>query len=260
MVPLQVEVPKVSPQMQSSMRTNQSKGLKRGRKKGRKGKGKGKFARSNSKLRVLKDSKTNKGNKTNRSKKANKEVTKETEAPKKRQKVTTQEDSHQQKPRRSALKNGGSKERQQNRFHIAGKGWAYEVLPDQKLGCSNCRFIFNGCRNCSKAGFRGKSAAQMRLEQQQVLSESWDGYVWDENLQDWVWDQSAEPTKPKVQKRGLNKSKGTKESKEPKTSKRSKKNKWSSIVQGWMTRTLACRSVLYFAVCILTSSWVPNVF
>ena len=232
-VPLQVEVPKVSPQMQSSMRTNQSKGLKRGRKKGRKGKGKGKFTRGNSKLRVLNhikgsETKTKRGKKTDKVKVA--------KAPKKPKKVAAQEEPHQPaKTRRKDGKNGGGKEPKQNRFNVAGKGWAYEVLPDQVLGCTNCRFIFNGCRNCSKKGFKGKSAAQMRLEQQEVLpggssggDESWDNYVWDENLQDWVWDQSAKPTKPKVRKSSLKNSNangGKKGTKEPKTSKGLKKDK-----------------------------------
>lgn len=48
----------------------------------------------------------------------------------------------------------------------SGKGWRYQVLPNQKYGCANCRFIFNGCASCKKASFRGKSAAQLRAEEE----------------------------------------------------------------------------------------------
>ena len=51
-----------------------------------------------------------------------------------------------------------------------GKGWRYNVLRDQKYGCTNCRFIYGGCQNCRKATFRGKSAAQIREEERAALT------------------------------------------------------------------------------------------
>lgn len=46
------------------------------------------------------------------------------------------------------------------------------------MGCTNCRFIFNGCRNCRKDTFRGKTATKMREEQQAAEAAVWDE-VWD---------------------------------------------------------------------------------
>ena len=46
-----------------------------------------------------------------------------------------------------------------------GKSWRYAVTADQVLGCSNCRFIFNGCGLCRKKDFRGKSAQQLWEEE-----------------------------------------------------------------------------------------------
>ena len=43
-----------------------------------------------------------------------------------------------------------------------GTRWIFQILPDQKLGCPSCRFIYNGCSHCEKPGFRGMSAAKMR--------------------------------------------------------------------------------------------------
>ena len=43
-----------------------------------------------------------------------------------------------------------------------GHRWLFDVLEEQTLGCSNCRFIFWGCTACRKTSFRGKSAEQMR--------------------------------------------------------------------------------------------------
>ena len=42
-----------------------------------------------------------------------------------------------------------------------GKTWRYAVLDGQVYGCSNCRFIYNGCSLCRKKTFRGKSAKQV---------------------------------------------------------------------------------------------------
>lgn len=98
----------------------------------------------------------------------------------------------------------------QNRVNGKGGKWVYEVLPDQTLGCGNCRFIYGGCKVCQKPGFRGKSAAKMRLEQQAVqegegdqgeCGEDWEGWTWDEETQDWVQVEEEAPKRRKGAKK-----------------------------------------------------------
>ena len=45
-----------------------------------------------------------------------------------------------------------------------GKNWHYEVVEGQVFGCSNCRFIYNGCRSCKKPGFKGRTAKDVLAE------------------------------------------------------------------------------------------------
>ena len=54
-----------------------------------------------------------------------------------------------------------------------GRGWIFEILPDQELGCSNCRYIYNGCTACIRENFRGKTAAQMREDDDYWWAASW---------------------------------------------------------------------------------------
>ena len=42
--------------------------------------------------------------------------------------------------------------------------WIYEVLPDQFYGCKNCRFLYHGCKSCTKAKFRGIRAQTFAVE------------------------------------------------------------------------------------------------
>eukprot|EP00435_Cladocopium_sp_Y103_P030111 s1467_g7.t1 len=59
----------------------------------------------------------------------------------------------------------GTTRRYQKRLELGDGKWMYEVLPDQILGCSNCRCIFGGCKVCKREGFKGKSAAFFRQYQ-----------------------------------------------------------------------------------------------
>lgn len=45
-----------------------------------------------------------------------------------------------------------------------GRSWRYEILVGQQFGCTNCRYIYHGCKSCRKSTFRGKTAAQLRAE------------------------------------------------------------------------------------------------
>ena len=58
----------------------------------------------------------------------------------------------------------------QGRVQEGGKKWRYEVLPNQVFGCSNCRFIFNGCTLCRRPAFRGKTAYQVRQEMKEAAA------------------------------------------------------------------------------------------
>ena len=219
-------VPKVTPQMQCQMRTEQTKGLKRGRKP--KGKKTGKAEKA-PKRKVLKRSIKAKNKKGAKSKSKSKpkspgnkgggepSVLAEPTGKKPRKSKTKQQavepSGTDRKPRKSnsdkeadpAKKHG---KHMQERVTGANGKWVYEVLPDQTLGCSNCRFIFGGCKLCQKPGFRGKSAQTMRLEQQAAKEglgegesgEGWEGWTWDEDTQDWIQAEEKAPTKAKAVK------------------------------------------------------------
>ena len=166
--------PSVTPVQQMEMRTNQRKSLKKGRKpkKGKNGKGKSKLVKKKSKRNVLK-AKAKAGKKTGSKQKTKSKAKKAKndavpalatpipepmpeEKPGKKQgrKPIEQPDSEVAKPKCK-----------QERVYT-GKGWMYRVTEGQLLGCSACRFIFNGCKVCRSSKFKGKSAAQMLLEQQ----------------------------------------------------------------------------------------------
>ena len=53
----------------------------------------------------------------------------------------------------------------------AGKNWRYKVMEGQRFGCTNCRFIYNGCKNCQKKAFRGRSAQQVWEEEDSMQEE-----------------------------------------------------------------------------------------
>ena len=193
-----MEPPKVTPVMQSSMRTTQAKALKRGRKKGT---GKGsrgrKAPKGRSKLKVIKDRKTKaKTEKQGQTRgKAAPSEPKKTKGTRGAAKKDVSKAS-QSKGRKSKQ----SSEHQQGRV-ANGKTWAYEVLPGQKLGCCACRFIFNGCSTCRKAGFKGKTPQTMRSEQLQVKEGEWAGEDWGDETGASDWAEGISDKKRKSSKK-----------------------------------------------------------
>lgn len=53
----------------------------------------------------------------------------------------------------------------QDRVDLGNGKWRYQVLEDQFWGCSNCRFIYGGCKNCWKPKFKGRTAADVREDE-----------------------------------------------------------------------------------------------
>lgn len=215
----EVEAPRVTPQMQSQMRTTQSKQLKRGRKKGKGSKGKGEKAngkkkpnggltRKRSKLNIIKSAVTNGKTSPKRSKATSPADNKHdvaaagsgaSEKARQNSARTSKPASKAKavKPAEGKQRSNKSTNKHQQRHLPNGKTWAYEVLPNQKLGCCACRFIFNGCVTCRKPGFKGKSPSTMRAEQQAQLASggstedaygdgSWEGWSWDDEKGEWV--------------------------------------------------------------------------
>ena len=175
----EVEEENVTPLMQLDRRADNRKTLKRGRKagksrkavKGKKGikehkpaakaKGKAKGPRINRKpsKRVLKGEKL-KGK--NGKGKVKKSQPKETEEAWEGEDWASNawdgeafegEEGYEEKPKVS-----------QGRVELGKGAWRYEVLDDQIYGCSNCRFIYGGCKVCKRPQFRGRSAARVREE------------------------------------------------------------------------------------------------
>ena len=165
---LQVERPKVTPTMQHAKRSSKRATMKKGRKAKKGGKAK--------KCKAKKDSKAKKGNaKTGKNKNG--------KCAKKSKNTDTMIDKPA-KGRRRSSKSGESKETKlkrknkterkpkdaknptnkktpaqtdepsghskvfQDRVDLGKGKWRYEVLENQVFGCSNCRFIFNGCKMC----------------------------------------------------------------------------------------------------------------
>ena len=167
--------------MQNAMRTEKRKGLKRGRKKGS-GK-KGKKTAGKKDARKAKITYSRKGSKRNVLKKSLKHSTSSdgTPKPKRSRKSKNAEIETASAPDPDLAEpasSGTKKERQkteaktgeikakkvfQNRIG-EGKNWHYEVVEGQVFGCSNCRFIYNGCRGCKKPGFRGRTAKDVLAE------------------------------------------------------------------------------------------------
>ena len=168
--------------MQNAMRTEKRKTLKRGRKKGsgkkdKKGagkkdkkdkKGKGTYSRKGSKRSVLKASlkRSTSSDDTSKPKRSKKSKNAEIETP-------IAPDPAHLEPASSGTKRKGKAEAKtgeikakkvyQNRIG-EGKNWQYEVVEGQVFGCSNCRFIYNGCRGCKKPGFKGRTAKDVLAE------------------------------------------------------------------------------------------------
>ena len=156
----------VSPTMQSDMRAVQRKGLKRGRK----AKGKGKQAKGEKSKKAVKKT-------TLKRKKSKRDVLKKASPKKvaqpKAEKPTAGSQSDNGKKRKRGRANGEEQAPAESAKPFQsrigeGKGWRYEVLPDQVFGCTNCRFIYGGCKSCTKEKFRGKTAAMLRQEMQEA--------------------------------------------------------------------------------------------
>ena len=189
---LQVERPKVTPTMQHAKRSSKRATMKKGRKAKKGGKAK--------KCKAKKDGKAKKGNaKTGKNKNG--------KCAKKSKNTDTMIDKPA-KGRRRSSKSGESKETKlkrknkterkpkdaknptnkktpaqtdepsghskvfQDRVDLGKGKWRYEVLENQVFGCSNCRFIFNGCKMCRNPNFRGRSAGDVRLEEGHSFNES----------------------------------------------------------------------------------------
>ena len=212
--------PKVTPQMQCAMRTEKTKNLKRGRKP--KGK-KGKKAVTSPKRKVLKSKlkRSKHGSKSNNlgGKRAKgKGGTTKPPATAKKAKKTPVETQPPAVPKRKRAQEADPVRKHgrgsmQDRVTLENGKWVYEVLPDQTYGCGNCRFIYGGCKVCQKPGFKGKSAAKMRVEQQDLLQkECGEGWTWDEEAQDWVQAEEVQEKAPEAPKRrkGAKKRRGSK--------------------------------------------------
>ena len=202
------------------MRTNQSKLLKKGRKKAGKGKGSGKKGRKQTNNRVTRSKRKvmKRGLKPRKPAGSKNKKTKRPDLPKSETSTAASSSELAAPPSTKAPKPKAHKSKRkavgtprvrldgvrQGRINT-GKGWVYEVLPNQVYGCRNCRYIFNGCRSCQKEGFRGKTAADMRQEQQFEQNGGWDtwwegDWAWDEVQQTWVEAGSKPKTKPKKQR------------------------------------------------------------
>ena len=70
------------------------------------------------------------------------------------------------RPSKNAEADDGWEYVPQRRVCLGGRKWIYEIVESQVLGCSNCRFIFHGCKSCAAPGFAGKSAQQMAEDTQ----------------------------------------------------------------------------------------------
>ena len=68
---------------------------------------------------------------------------------------------------------GGDWDHPKQRYVWIGKRWLFEILSQQKYGCSSCRFIFFGCTTCRKEDFRGKTAQQMAENEEYQYGLSW---------------------------------------------------------------------------------------
>ena len=173
------EVDTITPGMQNDMRTSKRSTMKKGRKAkvtGKKGKGtKSKITRKNSsKLDIL-------SSKSSKKAKKNKAISEEADhsaqeqaqgstrpkpvAKAKAKAKATAKVSRAKVPRTSDQGSNEPDIAKVNQTRVGdGKNWRYEVLPDQIYGCTNCRFIYGGCRNCKKDTFRGKTAHDIREE------------------------------------------------------------------------------------------------
>lgn len=173
------------------LRANQRKNMKRGRKPGKGKKQKGKkstLSRKKSKRQLLKAA----------SKKAVDE-----EDVKSQQKEQQASARKRAKPKAEQPEEGcwpeGSEIKQ---WRVGeGKNWRYAVLEGQTYGCSNCRFIYGGCKACQKPGFRGKTAADVRAEDEAAW-EDWGDWEPNEVQESEAKPRARNGKKPKKSKAG----------------------------------------------------------
>ncbi len=237
----EVEAPRVTPQMPSQMRSTQSKALKPGRKKGKGSNGKGEkskgkkmpnggLTKARSKLSIIKSAKGSKGKASPRTRKATAPADHEHDvaaagagaSAKESQTPTTASKPKAKAKAKAKQSRTRANNKQQQRHLPNGKNWAYEVLPNQKLGCCACRFIFNGCVTCRKSTFKGKSPSTMRAEQQAQLASaastgdahddgSWEGWGWCDETEEWVQETKEEVPDVPAKLRKLNSLPSTKQ-------------------------------------------------
>ena len=48
----------------------------------------------------------------------------------------------------------------QRHLYLTETRWIYEVVPGQRYGCPNCRFLYFGCKACKRDNFRGRTCAK----------------------------------------------------------------------------------------------------
>lgn len=60
----------------------------------------------------------------------------------------------------------------QDRVDLGNGKWRYAILDCQWYGCSNCRFIYNGCATCQNPLFKGKTADIVRAEYEKTKGRS----------------------------------------------------------------------------------------
>ena len=175
------EVDTITPGMQNDMRKTKRSTMKKGRKTkvtGKKGKAtKSKRTRkSSSKLDIVKSKSCKKGKKNKAmSEEAADHSTHQEKAlgatspkPASKAKAKARANAKVSKAKVPRASDQSSNQPDIEKIHQnrigTGKNWRYEVLPDQIYGCTNCRFIYGGCKACKKDTFRGKTANDIREE------------------------------------------------------------------------------------------------
>ena len=166
--------------MQVSMRTSQRKTVKKGRKAKKSKKGGTKGGKKGSKKSPAKDSKRSKKptSEVSQSNAALSKSKKKLEILKLKKKKSSHADSSApaqlpeaaavEPKKRSNMKRKAKEDgittyhSYQERVDLGNGKWRYQVLEDQYWGCSNCRFIYGGCKLCWNPKFKGRTAADVR--------------------------------------------------------------------------------------------------
>ena len=151
----------ITPLLQNTLRTSQRKTMKKGR-KSKKGKGaKNKSKRNRDIIKKSKGAKAMKSMKVKPTKKQQSPECSETD-PKSKKTSKYESATEVPKPKKSRAAVPGRV--YQDRVDLGNGKWRYAILDCQWYGCSNCRFIYNGCATCQNPNFRGKTADIVRQE------------------------------------------------------------------------------------------------